>query len=116
MSSIIFGIFENFLSHCRIDFLLLHKADHQLIRQAHDIRATAAKTAVHTVVIGAACIGDSDFSVLNGDDVVAAVGRFDGKFLIHIQTDGAQNLTVAEDLRSVRILISGENKIAAGGT
>ena len=102
MSSINFKNFEKILSNCRVDFLLLHKADHQFVGQAHDVRASAAKSTVHTVMIRAAGLGDGDLTVLNGDGVVAAVCRFNGKFLIHIQTDGAQDLPVAEDLRCPR--------------
>ena len=70
MSSINFKNFEKILSNCRVDFLLLHKLDHQFVGQAHDVRASAAKSTVHTVMIRAAGLGDGDLTVLNGDGVV----------------------------------------------
>ena len=74
------------------------KTDHQTVGKTHNVGTTGAKTTLHTVVIGTGGIGNGDGTLVNGHDIIAAVGGRNGKFLVDAQVNGLQKLAVTEDL------------------
>lgn len=90
------------LAQRNIHILLSRKPDHQPVGQTHDLRAAAAISAIHAVVVGAGGLCHSDFSVPDRNRIAAAVGGGDGEGLIDSQIYGFDYTAAAENLGKPR--------------
>ena len=68
--------------------------------QAHDLLAAVAETLPDAVLIGAVCFGDGDFSVPDGDGIIAAIFGLEHHFLIDLKIDG-HGFVAVFDLRQL---------------
>ena len=89
------GFLKIFLSNCAVHTFVIQKADDQTMRQTYDLHTGVAEALPDAILIGAVRFGDSDFTVTDSDDIVAAVRAGECKFLVLQQADNLPDFAVA---------------------